>query len=227
MPRGPVVATPPPGTTPKSPGDIIQSAVWNAAIDDVYNIFNTPQPVEYGGTGADNYIDAANNLGLTYVQIGTRQSFTNASSVSWTDLGAYENIYIEFSALGLSNTNVGLQASTNNGSSWISGAGDYAYRGNFSNSTSIVANDIAVANRYPVVGASISEIIDARIHINRFNKSARKRITSKAFFFDTSNSQDSIADNSGYTVGSGLNAVRLIATTGAWTGNATLWGRRG
>lgn len=68
MPRSPIVATQPPGTTPQVPNTVISSAIWNAAMDDIYQIFNTPQPIAYGGTGAMTASDARTNLGLV---IGT------------------------------------------------------------------------------------------------------------------------------------------------------------
>lgn len=64
MPRGPTVYSLPPGTTPQAPGDTIASATFNAAMDDIANTFNTPQPVVYGGTGGVSASDARTNLGL-------------------------------------------------------------------------------------------------------------------------------------------------------------------
>lgn len=68
MPRSPTVATQPPGTTPQVPLTPIPSAIWNGAMDDIYQIFNTPQPIEYGGTNAATAAAARTNLGLA---IGT------------------------------------------------------------------------------------------------------------------------------------------------------------
>lgn len=67
MPRGPVVYAPPPGTEPKSPGDVIQSATWNAYVQDVTSTFNTIQPEAYGGTGASTIAQARTNLGAAAV----------------------------------------------------------------------------------------------------------------------------------------------------------------
>lgn len=63
MPRSPVVATQPPGITPQTPLTPIPSAAWNSAINDIYNIFNTVQPIDYGGTGGATAI--AGHDGLT------------------------------------------------------------------------------------------------------------------------------------------------------------------
>lgn len=63
MSRGPVVYSPPPGTVPQNPGDVIQSSVWNAFVEDVTLTFNTVQPIAYGGTGAASAAEALTNLG--------------------------------------------------------------------------------------------------------------------------------------------------------------------
>lgn len=64
MPRsGPLgTATQPSGLTPKNPGDIVPSAAWNTGFQDIYNIFNTPTPIAYGGTGASTAADARTAL---------------------------------------------------------------------------------------------------------------------------------------------------------------------
>ncbi|WP_312414073.1 hypothetical protein [Shinella sp.] len=171
-------------------------------------------------------VQAAANIGMGYVQIGARVSFTNSAAVVWTDLSEYSELFIEFVANGNGLCNVGLQFSIDNGASWVSGASDYSYRGILGLGTSITSSAIAQANRYPVVGASLASLIDARVKISRFNKTAFKRVTSESFFADSSG-PDCQAFNSGYFGNAIGNAVRLISTTGTWTGNATLWGRKG
>lgn len=91
MPRGPVVFTLPPGTTPQSPGDVIQSAVWNAAMDDFAQTFNTIQPEEYGGTGAATFQGALDNLfdGINTVN-GVRFPETQVPSSNPNVLDDYE-----------------------------------------------------------------------------------------------------------------------------------------
>ena len=51
MARSPVIYVLPPGNTPQQPNQVIQSATWNSAMDDIANVFNTVQPIVYGGTG--------------------------------------------------------------------------------------------------------------------------------------------------------------------------------
>lgn len=66
MPRsGPIgTATPPPGTFPKNPGDVIPSSAWNQLFSDLYLIANTPTPISYGGTGQANLIFSTADFGL-------------------------------------------------------------------------------------------------------------------------------------------------------------------
>lgn len=53
-----------PNTT-ASPNTTIQSASYNAVIDDLIQDCNTPRPITSGGTGATNSANARTNLGLS------------------------------------------------------------------------------------------------------------------------------------------------------------------
>lgn len=81
MPRsGPQgTATPPPGTFPKNPGDVIPSAAWNALFEDLYTIANTPTPIAYGGTNASTAPVGYDNLSV---------KATDIPSGATTDIGA-------------------------------------------------------------------------------------------------------------------------------------------
>lgn len=79
MPRSPVVFSLPPGTVPQVPDSVISSAMFNAAMSDIEQTFNTPQPIQYGGTNATTAAVARTNLGLSigtdipsYAQIGVK-----------------------------------------------------------------------------------------------------------------------------------------------------------
>jgi hypothetical protein len=79
MPRnGSNVYSKPAGTTAVS-GATIESADFNAVIDDIATDLNTPRPVSSGGTGAANAADAQTNLGGTTVG---KALFTAASAAS-------------------------------------------------------------------------------------------------------------------------------------------------
>ena len=86
MPRGPVVATPVPGAVPQNPGDVIQSSVWNATVNDIYNILNTIQPMEYGGSNASTPIGAFDNFHTASASI---------ASATITDLSTASGYYVE------------------------------------------------------------------------------------------------------------------------------------
>lgn len=62
MPRSPTIYTLPPGTTPQVPDTPISSTMFNAAMNDIEQTFNTAQPVAYGGTGAGTAAGARTNL---------------------------------------------------------------------------------------------------------------------------------------------------------------------
>lgn len=63
MPRSPTILTPPPGTLPFVPNTTIRSQDANALFNDLYQDGNTPRPIAFGGTGANNAADALINLG--------------------------------------------------------------------------------------------------------------------------------------------------------------------
>jgi len=86
MPRGPVVASPVPGAVPQNPGDVIQSSVWNATVSDIYNMFNTAQPIEYGGSNASTPIGAFDNFHTSSGAI---------PSAATTDLSTASGYYVE------------------------------------------------------------------------------------------------------------------------------------
>lgn len=64
MPRSPTNYTLPPGSTPVVPDTVILSAIEQAFRQDVEQTFNTPQPIEYGGTNATTAAGARTNLGI-------------------------------------------------------------------------------------------------------------------------------------------------------------------
>lgn len=66
MPRSGIsgLATQPPGLTPQQPNTPILSATWNAGMNDIYQIFNTEQPVNMGGTGGASETEARENLDI-------------------------------------------------------------------------------------------------------------------------------------------------------------------
>src|SRR5688572_28653020 len=74
MPRSPTVYSLPPGTTPQAPNSVIGSAMFNSAMDDVAQTFNTVQPIVYGGTGAATAVggaDALSTKGADIASAGT------------------------------------------------------------------------------------------------------------------------------------------------------------
>ncbi len=76
MPRdGSGIYTTPAGTT-AVPDTTIESAKYNANVNDVAADLNAARPIVAGGTGANNAVDAANNLGV--VTGKGAQTFTEA-----------------------------------------------------------------------------------------------------------------------------------------------------
>lgn len=82
MSRGPVIYSPPPGTEPQNPGDVIQSAVWNAFVQDVTLTFNTIQPKEYGGTDSSDLSLNASDFRVKDGTDLTKRIAFNAASIT-------------------------------------------------------------------------------------------------------------------------------------------------
>jgi len=113
MSRGPVVYTLPPGTTPQQPNDVIQSAVWNAAMDDIANTFNTIQPVEYGGTGSATTAGAPFPVKVT--------STDNAIVRFDGTTGSQQNSLVTISDTGLVSSPVDIQSTDGTDAAFLSG----------------------------------------------------------------------------------------------------------
>lgn len=67
-----------PGTT-AVPNQTILSAAYNASMDDIYAIFNTPRPIAYGGTNGSSAVEGIDNLST---------KGTDIASAATTDIGA-------------------------------------------------------------------------------------------------------------------------------------------
>lgn len=72
MPRSGINSTYslPPNTDNQVPNTPISSSMFNAAMDDIEQTFNTVQPEAYGGTGAATYAAARTNLGVVTEAVG-------------------------------------------------------------------------------------------------------------------------------------------------------------
>lgn len=71
MPRSPVVFSLPPGTVPQVPDSVISSAMFNGAMSDIEQTFNTPQPIQYGGTAATTAIGGFDGLNTKGANVAT------------------------------------------------------------------------------------------------------------------------------------------------------------
>ena len=86
MPRSPTVYSLPPGTTPQQPNAVIGSAMFNSAMDDIAQTFNTVQPVVYGGTGAATIMGANDAFSA---------QGANIASAATTDIGAATGTFVD------------------------------------------------------------------------------------------------------------------------------------
>lgn len=87
MARSPVIYTLPPGTTPQVPNTVISSAIWNTVMTDIASTFNTPQPIEFGGTAATSVIGGHDALVTKGANVATA-----ATLVLSTATGAFVDL---------------------------------------------------------------------------------------------------------------------------------------
>lgn len=71
MPRSPTVFNLVPGTVPQVPDTPISSAMFNAAMLDFEQTFNTPQPIQYGGTAATTAVGGFDGLNTKGANVAT------------------------------------------------------------------------------------------------------------------------------------------------------------
>lgn len=71
MPRSPTVFSLVPGTVPQVPDTPISSAMFNAAMLDFEQTFNTPQPIQYGGTAATTAVGGFDGLNTKGANVAT------------------------------------------------------------------------------------------------------------------------------------------------------------
>jgi len=117
MPRdGSGIYTRPPGTN-AVPDTTIESSKYNGNVADVETDLNAPRPIIAGGTGANNAVDAANNLGVVTGK-GT-QTFTEAEkAVARNNIAA-----APFDALAYNGMQVNgsMEVSQENGTTGVGG----------------------------------------------------------------------------------------------------------
>lgn len=175
MSRGPIIYSPPPGTEPQSPGDVVQSAVWNAFVQDVTLTFNTVQPEEFGGTNASTFLQARQNMGLAWeiVPNGAVTSPAGTTTVSWINLSPFRYLQLHWDIVPTGVTQgVYMRVGTDNGGSWKSGATDYRYQGSYVNNGVSGTTPLTDAPSVPLVSAGLLDNISAGyVKVLRFNTS--------------------------------------------------------
>lgn len=151
MPRGPVVASPVPGAVPQNPGDVIQSSVWNATVNDIYNIFNTIQPIEYGGNGVSDGKPLDNSFGIKNSTDPTKVGVFSAAGIPPATTRIY-TLPDESGTLALTTDvggNIGLTASVAANAMTISIKGSDGNDPSASNTVNINFRNVTPGNGTP------------------------------------------------------------------------------
>lgn len=173
-----------------------------------------------GSGNAPIFSDAPQNLAIIQTV-----NASGASSIDFTGLGTtYDYYVIESSGFTLSSSaTLLLRASTDNGSTYLSGATDYAYAQMIgippdvypAFNSSIGASQIPISN-YINFGAQ------GQTYIRLFGAGKSQLFTTSTL---ASSTEQRVLQNSGNrTVSGAVNAVRLFASSGTVTGTFKLYG---
>lgn len=230
MPRGPIVYAPPPGTVPQQPNTVIQSAMFNAFVDDVTQAFNTPTPVVYGGTGVSTITDARLALGITWERISV-QTATSVTQVAWVDLSPFRQLRLHADFIATGNTGgILVRTSTNNGSSYDGGATDYTYHGETEEGGNRVGVALVDSNSFPVSGVVLgANVSTADVDISGFNSINLGVIEAKSLVFNSIGGGHVYSNLRGFRkpAASPRNALLIGLNGGTMTGQFILEGIRG
>lgn len=253
MPRGPVVYTLPPGTTPQIAGTTIEPAVFNAAMDDIANTFNTVQPPEYGGTGGSSKISAANSLEVlsynadqTLTDSQLAQAYENAK-ISWEtvfsgsvppgasfpviDLAPFRILRFRGALFPATNSvNVFARLSTNNGSSYDAAANYPSLITDQTNGAPSPAGQYLTADAgIRLNSGAVPTVggIDVDLTVSEFNQARRCSFKQDAAQIDAALLIRSFVIRGSYTGTTARNAIQFIASSGNISGWMNIEGVRG
>lgn len=234
MPRSGVLgtATPPAGTVPKNPNDIIPSAAWNALFQDIYQIFNTETPEAYGGTNASSFTEARENLKIDWEVIDV-VSVSNVPNYTKTDLADFVELKIEGILIPTGTEYPIIRLSTDNGSSFYSAT---THQRGYTFGTVAGANVGGVSNEtgfIPFFGALASDANFGGIYLGPmmmvdFNKPRGTRWTASCEFYTPGPfiGAGSTGGNDGKNLAN--NALRITMSSGnIASARFTLSGKRG
>jgi hypothetical protein len=165
--------------------------------------------------------------------IGERVSLIGIGQAIWTGLAPFVAIYLEVEGRGNTAVSSGIllaQASSDNGSSWLSGANDYPFFGQ-SQEDSAITGYATTSNPFMALSRdslALASLFTLSFKIGNFNKASSSMFKSETAYarLSGSNRQDF---NSGYCgVAASKNAFRFACTGNAFvTGSAQLFGIRG
>lgn len=158
---------------------------------------------------------------------------SGSSSVAWTDLSAYRKLRISgFAVPTTDNVSFGIRTSTNNGSSYDSGASDYAgqYFQMASASTSALAGAASIyfLNYNANIGNAANEGIRFSMDVDEFNRSAYCYFGSEAFHIDPSGNVSRTVNGGRRLSATARDAIQFLAASGTLaSGFVVLEGIRG
>lgn len=189
------------------------------------------EAVSYGAAQtltASQKNQALSNIGVAWERIGGLVTATAGSTqVAWTDLSAYRFLRLKFDLTPASSTALGIRASTDNGSTYKSGATDYKRHGDFIANGTWGSLGLADANIVPLAAHTLAvNTVSGEVLIDTFNVSGLSSIAVNTTYQGTTAGFVSCRIG-GLSVFSGAkNAFQLVATAGSFEGRFSLEGLR-
>lgn len=163
-----------------------------------------------------------------WTPIGAPIDLAGLSLVTWTDLAAYRQLRLKFDCQGSTNSNVFLRVSTDNGSTFLSGASDYAKSDFLQQSATVQGTALAPGSSF-VFGSALADANSQSYHIelSEFNKATGSLIKGDNNYISSTVFRTEFSR--GYVSSIiARSALRMSISAGTWvSGLATLEGVRG
>lgn len=167
-----------------------------------------------------------------WVPISTATANNTSATMIWTDLTGYSSYALVLNLLTptTNGANILWQASINNGSSYLSSAGDYFYQAFLTTGTSTVTSGSAAGTAMVLETTGLGSTVGGGCSgINYVfgvtSSSSRKGFTTNNLGFNSSSAMQVYATNGQIVNTNAINALRIITSSGnLFSGTATLYG---
>lgn len=185
--------------------------------------------LKFRSLGSGNWIEVCHYANGWLPIEGMKVAAGGSTQVAWTNLSAYKRLRVSWDIVctGMSG-GIMLRSSSNNGSSYDSGASDYRYHGTAEVNGAITAITDTTTTNYALVSTPMSNnVASGTIEIFNFNTSANSTVMARTHHISTVPALRFESIN-GFLLATGSrNALQISASAGSFAGTFLLEGIRG